>query len=193
MLVHFVYKCSDFGHRGSVSLPDDCPSNRTDLARQRIKLVGERHRIGSFDCELAFAGHVNELDAGEHAVGGTERFEVEHWPGHPLDGALVLLDDVAEVFNLAHQDWHVAASVDRIDRRLVGAALVYRDLVRIAVRSHGLIEEALRRVHVAFRRQQEVDGLAMLVDCAVEVFPDALDLDVRLISRCAAEIGTPIG
>ena len=30
-------------------------------------------------------------------------------------------------------------------------------------------------------REQEVDGFALLVDGAVQVFPDALDLDVRLI------------
>jgi hypothetical protein len=52
--------------------------------------------------------------------------------------------------------------------------------------SHGLVEEALRRSHVALRRQQEVDGLALLVDGAVEILPDALDLDVRLIHTPAA-------
>lgn len=165
-----------------------CSSNRTDLAHQHIKLVGARHRIGSVDCELALADHVHELEAGKHVVGGAERFEVEHRPGHPLDGAMVLFDDVVEVFDLAHQDRHVAAGVDRIDRRLVGAALVHRDLLWLAVSSPGLIEEALRRVHVTLCRQQDVDGLAiaMLVDGAVEVLPDALDLDVGLIHAPAA-------
>ena len=71
---------------------------------------------------------------------------------------------------------HVAAGVDRIDRRLVGAALGHCDLVWTAICSHGLVEEAFRRGHVELRRQQEVDGLALLVDSAVEVFPDALTL-----------------
>lgn len=60
------------------------------------------------------------------------------------------------------------------------AALVNRDFVWIAVRSYGLFEEALRRGHVVLRRQQEIDGLALLVDGAVKVFSDTLDLDVRL-------------
>ena len=34
------------------------PSNRMDLARQHIELVGERYYIGAFDGELAFADHV---------------------------------------------------------------------------------------------------------------------------------------
>ena len=129
---------------------------------------------------------MHEFNAGEHAVDGAERFEVEHRPGNPFDGAMVLFDDVVEVFDLAHQDLHVAASVDRIDRRHVGAALVHRDLFRIAVRSHGVVEEALRRSHIAFGREQEVDGLSLLIDGAVQVFPDAFDLNVGLIHAPAA-------
>ena len=41
-------------------------------------------------------------------------------------------------------------------------------------------EEALCHNHIALRYQEEVDGLAQLVDRAVEVFLDAIDLDVRL-------------
>lgn len=42
-------------------------------------------------------------------------------------------------------------------------------------------EEALRASHVALRRQQEIDCLAPLVDGAVTIFPDVLDLAVGLI------------
>ena len=45
------------------------PSNRTDIARESIKLVGERHRIRAVDRELALADHVHEFDAGEHGTG----------------------------------------------------------------------------------------------------------------------------
>ena len=65
---------------------------------------------------------------------------------------MVLLDNVVELFNLADKDRHGAAGVDGIHGRLVGAALVHRDFVWIAVRSHGLVEEALRRSLVPLRR-----------------------------------------
>lgn len=58
---------------------------------------------------------------------------------------MVLFDDVVEVFDMAHQDRHIAVSVHRIDRRLIDAALVHRDLVRIAVFAHSLVEEAHTR------------------------------------------------
>src|SRR5471032_2111615 len=150
--------------------------NWTDLCCQRIKLVGERHRIGAIDRELALADHVHELDAGEHAAGAAERFEVEHWPGHPLDGAVVLLNYVVEVFDLAHHDRHVPAGVDRIDGRLVSAALVHGDLVGNTVLAHGLVEEAFRGGHVPLGGQKKIDGLSLLVDGTV----DELATDVVL-------------
>jgi hypothetical protein len=36
---------------------------------------------------------------------------------------MVLLDNVVDVFNLAHKDRHVSAGVDRIDGRLAGPLL----------------------------------------------------------------------
>lgn len=54
----------------------------------------------------------------------------------------------------------VAISVDPVDHRRAGTALVQRDLAGIAVSlsPSRLIEEAPCRSHVALARQQEVDG-----------------------------------
>src|SRR5471030_1001861 len=128
-------------------------SNWTDLSCQRIKLVGKRHGIGAIDRELALPDHVHELDAGEHAAGAAERFEAEHWPGHPFDGTMVLHNDVVEVFDLAHHNRHVPAGVDRSNGCLVGSTLVHRDLFGIAIRTYGLVEKTLRCGHVALCRQ----------------------------------------
>ena len=114
------------------------------------------------DHELAVADHVHHLNAGEYDTSGSARFEVEHRLGHPLDGAMVLLKDVFEELNLDDKERHVVAGADCIHGRVVGSAFVHRDFVLIAVRSHCLVEEALRRGHVALVRQQEVEGLRCL-------------------------------
>src|SRR5476649_234850 len=44
---------------------------------------------------------------------------------------MVLLDDVVEVFDLAHYNRHIPACVDRIDGSLVRASLVHRNLCGI--------------------------------------------------------------
>ena len=126
---------------------------------------------------------MHELDAGENGTGSVERFEVQHRLGHPLNSTVVLLDDVVEVLDLAHDDRNVTVSIDRIDGRLVGAALIQRDLVRSCRACRSLsspVEDAFRRSHVALCGEQEVDSFSVLVDSAVKIFPDALDLNVCL-------------
>ena len=91
------------------------------MSRQCIKLVGERHGCGTFDCALAFADHVHEFDAGQDVSGRLERFEAEHRSGHAFDGAMVLLDDVVEILDLSDDDAVFQPVIDVIDRRLVGA------------------------------------------------------------------------
>jgi hypothetical protein len=75
---------------------------------------------------------------------------------------MILLEDVHQELNLDHKERHVAAGVDCIHGRVVGSAFVHRDFIWIPVRSHCLVEEALRRGHVALVRQQEVEGLRCL-------------------------------
>ena len=41
---------------------------------------------------------------------------------------MVLLEDVVQVFELPHDDWRFASAIDLLHGRLVGPALVHRDL-----------------------------------------------------------------
>jgi hypothetical protein len=55
------------------------------------------------------------------------------------------------------------------------------DFLRDAIGLHGLLEKAHRGLLVSLGRQQKVDRLACLVDCAVKVFPNAFDQYVGLV------------
>ena len=85
-------------------------SNWTDLSCQRIKSVGERHRLAAIDHELVLANHVHELNARENVRSRAKGFKAEHWSGHPFDGAMVLFNDVVEVLHLSHGNRYVATS-----------------------------------------------------------------------------------
>jgi hypothetical protein len=100
------------------------PSSWTDLSCQCVRLVGKRHRIAVDASELILADHVHELDAGQYISGRLIGFEVGHGPSHSLDSPVVLLDYVVEIFDLAHDNGHVPAGIDRIDGRLVSAPLL---------------------------------------------------------------------
>jgi hypothetical protein len=43
---------------------------------------------------------MHQRDACQHIAGGSKRLEVQHGPGHALYRAMVLLDNVVEVFDL---------------------------------------------------------------------------------------------
>ena len=44
--------------------------------------------------------HAHEFDAGQDVSGRAKGFEVEHRSDHALDGTMVLLHDVVEIFDL---------------------------------------------------------------------------------------------
>ena len=54
--------------------------------------------------ELAFADHVHDLDAGDKDSGAAKGFEAEHPPDDAFDGAVVRLDEVAQVLRLEQFD-----------------------------------------------------------------------------------------
>jgi hypothetical protein len=47
--------------------------------------------------------------------------------------------------------------------------------------THGLLEEPLGSCHITICRQEKIYGFSFLADSTVEILPDALDFDVRLV------------
>ena len=84
-------------------------------------MVGRRHPGAPLHHELVFANHVHELNASEDGLRRSKRFETQHRLGDAFDRAMILLDDVVEVFNQPNGDGCFL-------RRLVGCALVHRHL-----------------------------------------------------------------
>jgi hypothetical protein len=64
-----------------------------------VKLVGKRHAF-ALQHELAFANHVHQFNAGRDRARRSKRFEAEHRPCEAFDRAVILFDNVVEVFDL---------------------------------------------------------------------------------------------
>jgi hypothetical protein len=111
----------------------------------------------------------------------SKRFEAQHRPRDTFDRAVILLDNVVEIFDLPNRDRYFAFLVQLLHRCLVGAALVHRYLVGHSVVPYGLLEKAPGGGRITLGSQQKVDRLALLVDCPIQVFPGAVDPDVHLI------------
>jgi len=74
--------------------------------------------------ELAFLDHVHRLDASQDGTCAVERFEAQHRPHDPLDGPVVLLDEVVDVLRLAQPDVRTGVGAQALGGRRIGAALV---------------------------------------------------------------------
>ena len=110
--------------------------SQINLFRQGIELL--RWTQSACQHQLALPDHVHDLDPGERHGGGPEGFEPEHQSRLPLNGSVILLDNIVEVFDLAHLDAGLGLGVVAFDRRRVGSALVDRDLCRRTVISDRL-------------------------------------------------------
>jgi len=145
------------------------------------------HVAGTNIINLPLSNHRHHFIAGQCPSGRGQAAEVQPRPHQSFDPAMILLDDVVQVFALPQprEAPQLASSLHVRDRTWIGRVLVHRDRawgygVRLGQR---LAEEPLRRSRVPPDRQQEIDRLAQAVDCPIEVGPDALDLDVgRILS-----------
>jgi hypothetical protein len=82
--------------------------------------------------------------------------------------------------------FNVPAGVDRIDGRLVGAALSIAIFSRSPFAPIALSKKHFAAAMSRFAVNRKSMVFPLLVDSAVEVFPDALDLDLCLIHTPAA-------
>jgi hypothetical protein len=133
------------------------------LSRQPIKLIGERHRRRAINDELAFSNQVHQLDTSEHVGHCAKRLEAQHWPSHPFDRAMVLLDDVVEICDLPYRDRDSYMVVDPVDSDLLAPLLSIA--ICPASGSHtSLLNQLPGGRHVTLRCLQKTDCLAFLVD-----------------------------
>ena len=107
------------------------PNISPDLFRQRVNL--SRPAYYTRRRQLTFPNHVQEFNVGKRHIGRLEGFEPQHWPHQPLDGPMVLLDDVVDIFDPADINNRLVFGILVFNRCDIGAALVDRDFRRRAV------------------------------------------------------------
>lgn len=116
---------------------------------------------------LPFPDHMHELDAGEKDVGAAKILEAQHRSGSTFDGTVVLLDNVVQVLDLAHHDPLPWSGVHVFESRHIRAAFIDCQFLRCAIPLDRMFEETACRSLVAMRPQQEIDGVACIVDRSV--------------------------
>src|ERR1019366_8563528 len=97
------------------------------------------------------------------------------------NGTVVLLDDVVQVLDLAHDDPLPSSGINGFESRYIRATLIDGHFLWCPVLLDCLFEEPACRDLVAMRPQQEIDGVACLLDGTVQILPLAPNLDVCLV------------
>jgi hypothetical protein len=106
---------------------------------------------------------MHQFDAGQDDADVTKILETQHRFDDAFDGTMVLLDNVVQILVLPDLDGRFPSSIDHLQGRQIGAAVVHGDRLGGAVLVDGFIEVATRRSLVAMRPQKKIDGLSILV------------------------------
>ena len=140
----------------------------------------------------ALAQPQHRLEALDRAPGREEGLEAAD-PRHVLlESEVGALNALLQVFGHV-VEWNAgqkAVTPRRHDRGRIGAGTIRADPVRREQRLilQHLAEEPLGRFEIALGGQEEVDGIAMLVDGSVEVASLAAHLDVRFVDPNRATV-----
>jgi hypothetical protein len=110
-----------------------------------------------FSMNWLFANPMHQFDGGQDRACSSTRFETEHRPRNTFAHAVILLDNVVEIFDLPNRDRHFAFLVPLRQRCLAGAALVHRYLVGHSVVPYGFLEEAPGGCRITLGSQPKVD------------------------------------
>src|SRR5262249_26637145 len=128
------------------------------------------------------------FDAADRNCRRIEALEPQHRSDPLLYSAMILLHHIVKVFattNL-HARTHAPGGFQFPNRPVRGGVPVQCDHSRWSVVPNRLAEEPLGGSHIALLAEQEVDGLPEFVDCAIQIHPAALDLDVCLVTSPGA-------
>jgi len=142
--------------------------------------------------ELSLANAMCQLNSGNGDGRIRERFEPSHRCATPLDRAVVLLDQVVEVLVRAHLDVPPA----RVFTSQQPQCAPTRHMTveshfawdAWSVRRERLAKECLCGRNSTIAAEQEIDGLAMLVDRAVKVVPVVSRNSNEAIGECASRL-----
>lgn len=111
------------------------------------------------------------FDPGDDNSRASKRLEPQHRSGYPFDRPVVLLDDVIEVFALAHQDINAGVRFHAFNGRSVRAALVDGDLLRHVVQVDRPLQEAPGSRQIALGGEQKVHRIALAINGPIQIFP----------------------
>src|SRR5215831_10436987 len=94
---------------------------------------------------------------------------------------MILLHNVVEIFHLTDDDVCAVCLVVALDGGFIGVTAVDGDRLGETVTADGFFQKPQCGLGIPVLRQEKVNGLALLIDRAIEIAPLALHLNVGLV------------
>jgi hypothetical protein len=112
---------------------------------------------------------VHELDPSQGDASGTEVFEPEHGPGNPLNGSVILLNEIVQIFDLVDLD-HRAGRAVRANIAAAAVSIVWMRGVRLGlvrrVRFGASCEGAVSKLFAALPKSAAARLIVVDAGCA---------------------------
>lgn len=122
------------------------------LKTEIVELLRCRHSFSIGADHLPLFDHVHRFDASNDDGGTHKGFESHHWSGDPLDGPMVLLDKIVEIFRLTHFNVHAGLFLNAFNCSRIGTTLIDGDLLRRLVQGDGPLQKLARCGLISRRR-----------------------------------------
>ena len=98
---------------------------------------------------------------------------------------MILLDNIIQIFTLPDFDPLVFVGIVLLDTGCIGTAFVDIDQAGLPIRADCFVDKSTCGLRITLGCQQEIDGISVLVDSAIEILPVTFDLNVRwLMTSC---------
>jgi hypothetical protein len=121
---------------------------------------------------LCLAQHRYAFDADADGLCHIERFASQHRPGEVVEGSMVRLHHVVEIFALTDDDCRLVCCVIALESGFMGRPAVHGHLLGYpAVSTDGLDEQPLSRWRIAKLGAEKGDRRAFFVDRTREIVP----------------------
>ena len=115
-----------------------------------------------------------------------KRLKAEHWFSDALDEPVVLFQDIVQVFRLDNADdpantCESENDVDTLQTSEISAAPIDGDVPGDTAGANGTLEKPTRGRCIAVFRQHKFKGLAVAINCAVQISRFATHPDVSFV------------
>ena len=146
------------------------------LGCEGIEPFGRRGRVSRRRFSLPCSAHGHHVHPRSRPLGRVNVFEAPHRAREPFDTSGALLDTSVQIVAVTDVYTCVLVSIHLYQASVLGSTLIDMPQTRFAVFLEGFFQKASGRRCLSCHRQENIDGIPLLIDGPIKICPLALSL-----------------